>query len=157
MVDDLIVSHRVQLDRLLDLYLGGEFPREALTKRKSRLETTISALGREQAGLRAHVTAQAVSDDQIRSLQDFVQKVAASLDVANGDSATRRRVIEVLDVEGTLAIEDGERAIYVRCVLGHNRLIYCQLAQVSINNTSDTEVALGARLTIAKGTARTPS
>jgi hypothetical protein len=43
-------------------------------------------------------------------------------------------VIEVLDVEGTLAIEDGERAIYVRCVLGHNRLIYCQLAQVLVKN-----------------------
>jgi hypothetical protein len=43
-VDDILAENRRQLERLLDVYLAGDFPRELLTDRKSRLETTIRSL-----------------------------------------------------------------------------------------------------------------
>lgn len=43
------------MEKLLDLYLTEDFPKEALTERKSRLETTIAALSEEKADLTIHV------------------------------------------------------------------------------------------------------
>ena len=43
-VDHILAENRRQLERLLDVYLAGDFPRELLTDRKSRLKTTIRSL-----------------------------------------------------------------------------------------------------------------
>jgi len=43
-VDDLLADNQKQLDRLLDLYLSGDFQKDVLTDRKTRLEKTIRAL-----------------------------------------------------------------------------------------------------------------
>jgi site-specific DNA recombinase len=43
-VDDLLNKNREQMERLLDLYLAGDFPKEVLTERKTRLHETIAAL-----------------------------------------------------------------------------------------------------------------
>ncbi|MBL7063762.1 MAG: hypothetical protein ISS49_06060 [Anaerolineae bacterium] len=50
-VDDLLADNRRQLERALDLYLSGDFDKERLTERKTRLEKTIAALERKQAHL----------------------------------------------------------------------------------------------------------
>ena len=43
------------LERALDLYLAGDFPKEMLIDRQARLEKTISGLEHERAGLAAHL------------------------------------------------------------------------------------------------------
>jgi len=43
-VDDLLVDHRAQLQKLLDLYLDGNFPKEILVERRQRLQETIDSL-----------------------------------------------------------------------------------------------------------------
>jgi len=73
-VDDLLADNRAQLERLLDLYLSGEFPKEALTDRKIRLETTISALEKERAGLVAHLEARTLTADQIKISKTLQQR-----------------------------------------------------------------------------------
>jgi site-specific DNA recombinase len=114
-VASLIADNREQLERLLDLYLSGSFPKEMLIQRKTQLETTIEALEREQAGLLAQLETRTLTDDQIQSLQEFAAKTRVGIELA--DFQTRRGIIEALDVQVTLVVENGEKIAYVQCVL----------------------------------------
>jgi hypothetical protein len=115
-VDDLIDDNRAQLDRLLDLYLSGEFPKEVLTDRRTRLEKTVLALEKERAGLVAHLEAHSLSVEQIKTIREFAAKVGKNLEAMDGDFEAMRWLIEVLDVQITLTVEDGERVVYARCI-----------------------------------------
>ena len=116
-IDSLLADNRAQLGRLLDLYLAGEFARELLTERKIKLEATIGALEREQVNLATHLKAQILTEEQIRTLQDFAGQVSTALAAAEANFAARRQLIEMLNVEGTLALEEDEKVVYVRCLL----------------------------------------
>jgi hypothetical protein len=116
-IDSLLADNRSQLGRLLDLYLAGEFARELLTERKIKLEATIGALEREQVNLATHLKAQILTEEQIRTLQDFAGQVSTALAAAEANFAARRQLIEMLNVEGTLALEEDEKVVYVRCLL----------------------------------------
>ena len=115
-VDDLVGDNRAQLDRLLDLYLSGEFPKDVLTDRKSRLEKTVLALEEERAGLVAHLEARSLSVEQIETIRDFAAKIGENLEAMDGYFNGMRGLIEVLDVQVTLTVEDGEKVAYARCI-----------------------------------------
>ena len=119
-VDDLLKEHTTELERLLDLYLSGEFPRAMLAERKTRLEQTIASLQEEKARLAAGLRATLLSKDQSLQVQDFLAEVVEGLQLAGDSFESRRRIIEMLDVRGTLAIEDGQKVLYVRCPIGAN-------------------------------------
>ncbi|MFZ5919316.1 MAG: recombinase family protein [Chloroflexota bacterium] len=116
--ENLIADHRGQLERLLTLYLSGEFPKEMLLEHKARLETTIKSLERERGCLLADLEARALSKEQVRSIQEFAAEIARGLGAAEQDFARRRRIIELLDVRATLAHENGEKVIYASCLFG---------------------------------------
>ncbi len=122
-VDDLLGQNREQLARLLDLYLLGEFPKELLTDRKARLETTIGALERERVGLATQLEARTLTPGQVRALQDFAARTAKGLVHAEDDISERRALIEDLSVQVTLTMEDGQKVVYARCLLGEKRLL----------------------------------
>jgi site-specific DNA recombinase len=132
-VGDLVADNRAQLERLLDLYLSGEFPKEALTDRKARLEETISALEEEQNGLMAHLKTQALSHEQVQTIQDFAAQVGEGLESMGNDFEAKRRLIQELDVWATLSVEDGQKVVYARCMLGDDEL--------SIESSSTRRVA----------------
>ncbi|MDI9547522.1 MAG: hypothetical protein QM346_07950 [Chloroflexota bacterium] len=46
---------------------------------------------------------------------NFTAKVAEGLEKADDDFETRRRIIDILDVRATLAIEDGKKVVYLSC------------------------------------------
>lgn len=117
-VDDLLAANRTQLELLLDLYLAGDFSRETLTDRKVRLEKTISALEEQRAGLVSRLQAGALTDGQIQTLEDFVGQVGQGLDVMRADFGARRSVIEALNVQAVLAVENGQKVVHARCVVG---------------------------------------
>lgn len=52
------------------------------------------------------------------TLQEFVAKVDAGIEVAEAGFATKRGVLEALDVPVTLSEEGGQRVVLGRCVLG---------------------------------------
>jgi len=54
-----------QLTRLLDLYLAGDFVREVLTERRTRLEENISNLRKEHSDISSHLNQLVVSDRQM--------------------------------------------------------------------------------------------
>jgi hypothetical protein len=127
-VNDLITDNRQQLERLLDLYLAGDFPKEMLTDRKIRLEKTILALEKERAGLAAHLEAGELTENQIKTLKDFIARVTDGIDIAEADFETRRGVIEALNVQATLAVEDGRKVAHVACIVGER---VCELRRIT--------------------------
>jgi site-specific DNA recombinase len=117
-INDLLAENQAQLRRLLDLYLTGDFPKELLTERKLRLEQTIRALEKERGNLTSQLSQIALTADQIESLKEnFAQRVTRSLDLAKADFETRRQIIDILDVRVTLAIENGQRVVYIQHAL----------------------------------------
>jgi hypothetical protein len=110
-----------QLKRLLDLYLQGDFPKEMLTERKTRLEQEVTELTRERAELAAHLQSAILSDEQIAVIESFCAEVCAGLDSATFED--KRRYFELLDVRGRLAVESDEKVVYIKCKLGEQRLL----------------------------------
>jgi site-specific DNA recombinase len=121
-VMDLIANNEKQLDMLLDLYLSGDFTRDLLTDRKSRLETTIVALEKEREKLIASLDAATFTPSQLDSIREFANDVAKGLDIANQDFKKRKRIVELLNVSGALADEDDKQILYLRCILGQDFL-----------------------------------
>ncbi len=142
-VEDLLADNQTQLRRLLDLYLAGDFPKEVLIERKKRLETTMDALEKERTSLSAQLEAQTLTSEQIQSLKDFATEVAEGLERADADFETRRQIIDTLDVRATLAIEDEEKVVYVRCIIGDDVL------SVANNSIRLLRVNIPFRLTVA--------
>ncbi len=121
-LEDLSADNKRQLERLLELYLAGDFPKEMLIERKSRLENTIEKLSKERNGLVTQLEARTLTEEQVRTLEEFTLRVAEGLNFADEDFETQQRVIEILDVRATLAVEDGEKIAYLRCMLGDDSL-----------------------------------
>lgn len=119
-IDDLLAKNRRQLEKLLDLYLSSEeFTKEALLERKTRLETVIAALEKEQADLTIQLEAITLTDGQIQNFEEFAIQTMLDLSVTQfGDFERRRKIIDDLDVRVTLAMENGERVAYVRRRIG---------------------------------------
>ena len=116
-IDRLLADNLQQLDRLLKLYLTGEFSEAILVEHRNRLEKTVDGLQKERGRLVAQVERQELTDEQIANIVSFAEKVAQGLDKADQDFDARRRLIELLDVRTTLSVEDGEKIAYVHCMV----------------------------------------
>jgi len=116
-VDDLLADYQGQFQWLLDLYLSGDFTREFLLDRKSRLDATISALQSERSSIEERLKNQSLTQEEIENIQVFAEEVAEGLSAADDDFGARRQMIEALDVQATLTVENDEKIAYVRCVL----------------------------------------
>ena len=121
-VDNLLADNRRQLERLLDLYLSGDFDKEMLIERKTRLEATIEALEGERAGLAARLEAQTLTTEEVESIREFAAKVASGLDAAGDAFEARRATLEMLDVHVALTMEGGDQVAYVRCLSYNSEL-----------------------------------
>jgi site-specific DNA recombinase len=119
-IDDQIAEHQQQLDKLLDLYLGGDFPKEMLTERKTRLEKTLASLKQERESFEKQLSANEITDEQIATIEEFASCIADGLQ--NLAFEDKRRVINLLDVRGTLTMEERQKVAYVRCTVGERTL-----------------------------------
>jgi hypothetical protein len=126
-INDLLADNRTQLERLLNLYLKGDFPEEMLIDHKNRLETTIKNLEIEKTSLVTHLEAKMLSEDQIRDIKEFAKKIKEGLEAADESFSSRRRIIEMLDVRATLTIEGEEKIIYAQCRLGDVKFSFEEL------------------------------
>jgi hypothetical protein len=106
------------LAQLLDLYLDGQFPRDLLLERRLRIEATIGQLEQERAMLSARLDEESLTPEHIMELEAFAVEVAQGIEAAETNFAMRRWIIERLDVVGRLAVENGERVLYVECIIG---------------------------------------
>ncbi len=93
-----------------------------LIDRKKRLENTIGALEKEQASL-VDQLAQTLTEKQIQGLQDIATRISEGVGEADKNFEARRRIIEYLGVEVTLAVENKEKVVCLRCEFSLNSLL----------------------------------
>jgi site-specific DNA recombinase len=130
-IESQIAETQSQLNRLLDLFVSGEFSKEMLLERKTRLEDTLIELERTKAELNTHLLTAVLSDDQIAELEAFCAEVRTGLD--NATFEDKRRYFDLLDVRGKLTIENNEKVAYLSCKLGKQRVV--QMPTLHLSNT----------------------
>jgi len=120
LIESQLTDTQNQLNKLLDLYLSGDFPKEMLTERKSRLEKTVADLTREQSEIASHMQQVTITDEQIAEIEAFCAEVRDGLD--NATFEDKRQYFDLLDVRAKLAIENDEKVAYVSCQFGKQRV-----------------------------------
>ncbi len=103
------------METLIDLLLDGDFPREMVATRRQEIEQTISELIIEREKLSQQFSSEYLSDEQIVEITAFAESIKDG--IRKADFETKRRIIDLLDVRGKLAIESGEKVVYVTCKL----------------------------------------
>ena len=126
MIENQIADQEIQLGKILDLYLTGDFERGMLTERKLRLETNIVNLRKEHLEISSTIEKLTLTDDQISEIQEFCDGIRDRVETASFDE--KRQLLELFDVRGKLAIENNEKVIHATCLL--------QLQPVSLALTS---------------------
>ncbi|MHB8779347.1 MAG: hypothetical protein ACYC6R_16555, partial [Anaerolineales bacterium] len=121
-LDDLWQDSKSQLDRVLDLYISGDIPRELLVDKKQQLETTLTSLEKERDDLNLNLETETITEKDIQQIREFALHIAEGLEPGNETFDDRRRVIELLDVGALLTVEDGQKFIDIWCFLGRNKL-----------------------------------
>ncbi len=111
-----------------------------LIEHKTGLEATIKVLETGRNDLAVQFEAQTITDEQVTTITEFAQEVACGLEEADRNLESRQQMIELLDVKATLALEDGKKVAYVRCVVGNDALSIVPtftfaLQQVKISTT----------------------
>jgi len=119
-VDQQIADHRERYEKLLDLYLGGQYAREMRIKRKVCLEKTIASLNEERERLAESLAASEITNEDIVSIQEFASAIAKGLKYLTFEE--KCRVVDLLELHGTLTVEDGQNVVFAQCVLGKETL-----------------------------------
>jgi len=112
-IDAQIAAVQAQLDRLIDLYLSGDIPKDNYTYRKMKFEEAIATLEDERKLVVKQQPSAPLQSDLIQQLKQYFEKIRNRLRDATFEA--KRKVIELLNVRGTLAIENGLKVIYVVC------------------------------------------
>jgi hypothetical protein len=92
-----------------------------LAGRKLQLEKAYAALQAERDTLADRLAAYTLTDEQIATLKDYGDKLSSQLPIADQSFGIRRGIIELLDLQVTLATEGPDRVIYIHGKLGEER------------------------------------
>jgi site-specific DNA recombinase len=120
--EGLLAENKGRLERLLDLYLAGDFDKEMLMGRKARLERIIANLEQERAKLRMRLEAATLSDEQVESLAAAIEEVGEGFDLVSACFEDRCRMIEMLNLTAQLEIIDGKPVAHIECYAGYQTL-----------------------------------
>ena len=123
LVMEMLEPERQKLSRLLDLYLSGEFTKDMLTDRKTRLETRIHALEKEKLELEAQLDEQTLSEEQIQIVQRFGQEIANEVDFSDENRETMLYIINILNVQVKLGCAEDEQYAEIQCGIGEKQLL----------------------------------
>ena len=146
-IQNRIEESQLQLQKLLDLYLNDDFPREMLQERKARLEETLMNLRKEKVELSSHLHAITVTDEQIEDIEAICAQVRDGLETATFEQ--KRQLIDLLDVRGKLAIENDEKVVYVKCILGQQLLSVARTSHLSSTGATATTSCASPQTTLS--------
>lgn len=122
-IEGLLVKRRRELERALDLYLSGTFEKDILLERKAKLEEEIARLEGERESVNAHLSRCELSEAQIQTIEALAGHVREALGTADTRFDIRRQLVDLLDVQARLAVEGGEKVVYVRCVIAPETML----------------------------------
>jgi site-specific DNA recombinase len=114
---DSIEAEDQKLEKLLDLYLSGDYTRELLDQSKERIEKTLSQL-REQARRLTARLEQNFTQDQADAILALAAAIREELDGA--DFEAKRRLVDTLDLQAEMAKdkEDDTIRVELTCKVG---------------------------------------
>ena len=135
----------MQLSMLVDLYLDQNVPKEMYLERKAHLNKRQSELDQEKADVLARLEISALSDKQVAEIEAFCSEVRQGLEYATFED--KQRYLELLDVHGTVVVENDERVVYISCRLGKQRLVLAATLPWT-NDRKDNVITITARLVI---------
>lgn len=147
-VGDLLKGKYTALEKALDLYLSGQFEKDMLLERKSRLESEITSLERESQILTRSLEDRRLSDAQIETLSALAGKVNSKMELADKDFSARQRIIELVDAHAVLALEEGEKVIHLSCTLGEADLSL-SVPNLTPQSTACNPLILTARIVLS--------
>jgi hypothetical protein len=84
--------------------------------RTHRLEETIARLEHEHGELQRRIV-HGLSEDDVENLVAFAQSLVAGLEEADKDFAERLQIIELLNVRGSLMVDNGEQICMASFIL----------------------------------------
>ncbi len=113
-----------QLERLIDLYLNDNFPKSALLERRTQLETSIADLHKEHTDISTHLKTVIITEEQIEEIEKVFKKIQMGINKATFDA--KRRILELLDLRGKLAVKNGIKEVYIKCLIGQQQLSLVQ-------------------------------
>jgi len=125
MIDELLEKNRRKQNRLLELYLENDlFSKEEIMAQVAALKKIIADLEEERAKILSKMEITSFQDEQIEEIVAFASAIAeevSSIEIEN-DFDARRRIIELLNVEGYLDTQGKDKVIHIHCVLGSESL-----------------------------------
>jgi hypothetical protein len=86
-----------------------------LTERKAHLQDLLFNLGIVHNNLRSHFRQVTVTDGRLANIEEFCAKIRKGLNYADFNS--KRQIIELLDIKGKVAFENGERVLHLKCLI----------------------------------------
>lgn len=122
-IETLISQYSNELNRLLDLYISGQFPKDLLVRRKNELDSATHSLEAEKDKITALIAEKLYSPQQIENIHEFARKVSANLDNAEHSFKAKRAIIDALDVHVILTVENDEKIVYAQCTLGEDQFV----------------------------------
>jgi len=128
--DKLLARNKAEMDRLVDLYISGEFEKDDLLDKKQRIKATIKSLERQKLELQEQIDRQVISDEQIDNVQSAIISVGEGIIKADKDFNKRRAIIDTLNVKVRLTVEDNDRFCHFSCILWDKE------AKVKINSNN---------------------
>ncbi len=79
-------------------------------------------LSMELSNLNAQLETSALTDEKISDLTDFAEQIRQGLINSNDDFATRRKIVDLLDVRGVWFGRPDDAYLNVSCILGEKAL-----------------------------------
>ena len=119
-IDREIAGEKRRLGLAVDEYFKEGLLKEALAEKAKQLERRVTKLESAKAALEVHLEANTITDEQIETLEQFASRVTRGL--KNLDFGEKRRIIDLLNVSGTLRLGEGQKIIYVRCEIGEQMI-----------------------------------
>ncbi|MCK6630525.1 MAG: hypothetical protein L6R45_35820 [Anaerolineae bacterium] len=129
--EGLIEQYNQELNGLLDSLKAfeGRYSSRAKTTILNdieQVEKALDGLENQRSNLTRLLEAQTLTEQQANEIEEYLTEIVKDLDVVKQDFENRRRLIEFLDIWGTLKVENGQYVVYVQCRIGKNRFDICQ-------------------------------
>jgi len=130
-VEDLVQEKRARLERLLELYLSGEYSRDTLNELKAQEEAVLAGLQEERRQIAARLTHQTLAEDRLQSVLVFAARIRNGIAEADRSFEKRRQLLEALGLTGEVAVEDGDKVLYLHCMVGDFRSVIVSTSSIA--------------------------
>ena len=94
----------------------------------------------------SHLGTITYSDQDLVIIEEFCAHIRENLDYATFEG--KRRILELLDVRGTLAVEDDQKVVYVSCLISPQPVSLVLTLPLSSTDNRQQGIMITARLVV---------